>query len=439
MNRNIEEILKKLGDEEMPPDVHKIAEETSEKFSRNLVASRQHILWGNIMKSPITKLAAAAVIVIAVLAGIHQFGGSLDGASVAFADVLEQIYKARTVTYKQTFFPGTEREFTVEDMRMEPGYLRNEMSHGDITIRDFSSGKDLHLMPGLKKAILTQRVGRNRGRRLFNYLDWISKLHEKDGEFIGQEKIDGQIADTFLAQKEFERTTIWVDPETNLPVRVEMVNFPHPDKNIIVPHMSLSTRDFGGGSKPYTNEKGDTVRVSGRSITISNTDGIQEEMTRVMHDFVWDADLDESLFSLEPPEGYTVEEKQFDVSDRGENGLIGALAFWTEMSNGMFPSAINDLGDPNKVRPMLVEKFDRDGDPEEELEQAFGTMHEILKGLMFAQQRKVEGTWHYTGDGVRFGEADKPICWWKSEDSDSYRVIYGNLSIGDAAVEDLPE
>jgi len=43
-----------------------------------------------IMKNPITKLAAAAVIIIAVLIGINQFGGSIDGASVAWADVAER-------------------------------------------------------------------------------------------------------------------------------------------------------------------------------------------------------------------------------------------------------------------------------------------------------------------------------------------------------------
>ena len=37
------------------------------------------------MKSRITKLAAAAAIIITVFVGIHQFGGSLDGTSVAFA------------------------------------------------------------------------------------------------------------------------------------------------------------------------------------------------------------------------------------------------------------------------------------------------------------------------------------------------------------------
>ncbi len=38
-----------------------------------------------IMRSRITKLAVAAVLIIAVFVGIHQLGGSLDGTSVAFA------------------------------------------------------------------------------------------------------------------------------------------------------------------------------------------------------------------------------------------------------------------------------------------------------------------------------------------------------------------
>ena len=65
--------------------------------------------------------------------------------------------------------------------------------------------------------------------------------------------------------------------------------------------------------------------------------------------------------------------------------------------------------------------------------------HKILKGLMFAQQRKVDGTWRYAGEDVRLGDADIPVCWWKPEGSDIYRVIYGDLSIGDLSADDLPE
>ncbi len=38
-----------------------------------------------IVKSKATKFAAAAVIIIAVLIGINQFGGSIDGTSVVLA------------------------------------------------------------------------------------------------------------------------------------------------------------------------------------------------------------------------------------------------------------------------------------------------------------------------------------------------------------------
>jgi hypothetical protein len=393
--------------------------------SKKKSAAIQPNIWRIIMKSKITKLAAAAVIIFAVVIGVHHFGGSIGVATPAFAEVLEQIY------YKETFHPGEESEFTTEEMIIESGLMRSVMPHGDIMIWDFAGGRDLHLMPNNKRAILTQRVGRKRGKRLFNYLEWVSKLHEESGEFAGRQEVGGQMADMFVVQAPFEKTIVWVNPETNLPVRVEMTQFPNPDNNIIMPKMSLNLGDFGG--------EGYFARTISISSGRGSGKGVQEKMTTVMSDFVWNADLDESLFSLEPPEGYTVEEKQFDVSDRGENGLIYALAFWTEMSEGLFPSAINDLGDPNKVRPMLVEKFDRDGDPEEELEQAVQVMHEILKGLMFAQQRKVDGSWHYAGDGVRLGDADKPICWWKPEDSNGYRVIYGNLSIGDATADDLPE
>ncbi len=50
-------------------------------------------IWRTIMKSPITKLAAAAVIVIAVMIVIQQFGGSIDGATMAFAQITENMKK----------------------------------------------------------------------------------------------------------------------------------------------------------------------------------------------------------------------------------------------------------------------------------------------------------------------------------------------------------
>lgn len=396
-----------------------------EKLVKQKLSVKQPDLLRAIMKSRITKFAAVAAIIIGVFLVLRHSTGQIEVTSPVFADVLEQIYKARTVTYKETFYPERRPSFTTEKMVIESGQMRSVLPHGDITIFDFSGGKNLHLTPQTKRAILTHRVGRPRRKQLFNYLDWVSRIHEESGEFAGQEEINGQMTDVFVIQKDFGKTTVWVDPETNLPVRVERVSTPNPDREIIVPEMSLALNEFGGEENEIS------------SIIISGGKGIQKKMTIVMSDFVWDAELDESLFSLEVPKGYSVEEKQFDVSEMEENGLIAAFAFWTEMSEGFFPSAINDLGDPNKVRPMLVAKFDRDGDPREELDEAMKKAHVILKGLFFAQQQKVDGSWGYAGKGVRLGDADRAICWWKPESSEVYRVIYGDLSVGN--VSEMPK
>jgi len=154
-----------------------------------------------------------------------------------------------------------------------------------------------------------------------------------------------------------------------------------------------------------------------------------------MTDFVWNEELDPALFSLEPPEDYTLQEKQFDVSESGENGLTEALAFWTEMSGGSFPQKINELIDPNQINQMLIEKFDGEGDPSKEIYEAMKQANTIIKGVYFAFEKKADGTWGYAGGDVHLGEAEKVVCWWKPEDSQGYRVIYGDLSIGNSAEE----
>jgi len=62
-----------------------------EKSTKTQPALKQSNIWRIIMKNPMTKLAAAAVIIIAVLIGANQFSGSIDGASVAWADVVTQV------------------------------------------------------------------------------------------------------------------------------------------------------------------------------------------------------------------------------------------------------------------------------------------------------------------------------------------------------------
>lgn len=113
---NIEEILKKLGGEDVPADVHKIAEETSEDFNKTLTPSRRHILWSDIMKSRITKLAAAAVILISILTFLFfsQFGTSTVYGITDLPKILKQ---AKTVHIKGWGFIPQNDEVEGKDLK----------------------------------------------------------------------------------------------------------------------------------------------------------------------------------------------------------------------------------------------------------------------------------------------------------------------------------
>ncbi len=59
----------------------------------------RQIIRTTILKRPIIKLAAAAVIIIAVLAGLQHFTGSFDGSGVAWAHVAERVQQIRTCVF----------------------------------------------------------------------------------------------------------------------------------------------------------------------------------------------------------------------------------------------------------------------------------------------------------------------------------------------------
>ncbi len=68
---SIEEILKSIGSEDVPAEARQIAQEMSEDFSETLKQPKRHIFLEYIMKSRITKLAAAAAIIIVILGSIN--------------------------------------------------------------------------------------------------------------------------------------------------------------------------------------------------------------------------------------------------------------------------------------------------------------------------------------------------------------------------------
>lgn len=59
--------------------------------------------------------------------------------------------------------------------------------------------------------------------------------------------------------------------------------------------------------------------------------------------------------------------------------------------------------------------------------------------MMFLMRGLSKSNRHYAGADVKFGDSDKAIFWYRPEGSETYRVIYGDLSVKDISEENLPK
>ncbi|MHC4636050.1 MAG: hypothetical protein ACYTBV_00945 [Planctomycetota bacterium] len=217
-------------------------------------------IWRIIMKSRIIRLAVAAVIIIAVLIGINQFGGSIDGASVAWADVLEQISEDRPYACRMTFdFDGDKPDISYRVIYKNLSVRREERDDGSIFICDMSQKpvKTLVLYPDKKLA--REEVLLDRGSlKDPDLLKMIAGRQNGTEEDLGLSQINGKTVKVFHSPAKHNEFTVWADVETNLPVLVEL-----------------------------------RQSSSGRTI--------------IMEDFEFVIEFDESLFDTTAPEDYAVQ------------------------------------------------------------------------------------------------------------------------------------
>lgn len=381
-------------------------------------------IWRTIMKSPITKYSAAAIVFVAVMMGLNIIPGN---SNQLFANVMDSVMEANSVRYKWTVQADSRKgEYT--SMINELCVKRTLIPGGDIQLHDFKTGSHLHLFaggPGGKAcyAELTRRIGNNQAEHPFAYLDWISKIHKIDAEYNGVEEFEGAEYKLYTRKFPYEETNIWVDPQTDLPFRIVIESYPNQsNKNVKPTNLVLREEDFGG--------KGDyTFSITGRYG--GKNHGIQNRRTQIYSDFEWNVELDDSLFSMEAPENYTVKETKVAVaSEKYRNWIIEAFAFWTEMSDGKFPDDIRDMVSQEKVVPLIIKKFDKNGDPREEMDRAIEQMRVMVNGINPVMKLIAEDNWTYQGQGIYFGASDIPICWWKNGNQNSpYAIIYGDLSM----------
>ncbi len=261
---NINELIKKLqlkASAELDKRVHDDISAALAKSEKTKSVQPEPNIWRTIMKNPITKLAAAAVIIIAILIGVHYLGGSIDGASLAWAEVVEQIsshtkYKCRqrVVREKGPQVP------TMQVYHLNLQQRRQEVEDGTIHIIDMR-GTDaitVELYPAQMKATVTKLIGFG-PRKDPDIIEMVKRFEQESTERLGTKKQNGKILHGFRHQpNKYNDFTVWVDAETKLPVEIELVH-------------------------------------------------TQAGQTIFLDEFEFDFELDASAFSTEIPDGYEVE------------------------------------------------------------------------------------------------------------------------------------
>ena len=347
------------------------------------------------MRSPVFRISAVAILALAIGGIAVWFHGG--GTTPAFANFIEPILNAKTVTFKTTSEvegqKATGKVMAIaspQRVRLEQD-LPNEQKM--VTISDETGS--LVLRPDLKVAIVTTVTSvpkEKRPKAMFFALqsqlvdardqpDWIR-------EPLGEKVIDGRRLVGFRLTGHGMICALWGDPKSGLPVRIE-----------------------------------------------TSSPGAPNAKPSIWSDFVFNADLDESLFSMEPPAGYKVQKQTVDVSPAEEKDLIETLRRYAQLSGGALPDQLDMFAftklfqeDWAKSHPM------KDGSPgEEERQEQLNGMLKFVRGLSFAfEQLPREADAHYAGKGVKVGAADTPVFWYRPGDAKKYRIIDADLSVREA-------
>jgi hypothetical protein len=338
------------------------------------------------MKSRVAKLTAAAVIIIAVTLGMFEFLGP---SSMAWADVVEPLLNARTAVLD--IVVGADGNDTVIHDEVMGSRIRRTVSNitGPDIIIDLEQQKMLTLEHDKKTAVTIELAGlegvENYLQRLQNLVVKLQESSDFSVDNEGLQEIDGIEYVVFVAQGNDQTITIWADPETAVPARIEHKT----------PNMQIACENMQ-----------------------------------------FDIELDEARFSMEVPEGYVTRDAGIDFKDSSESSFVETLRIWAEIiEDGHFPESIA-LEDVVKMGPKFGQGMKRAGLTEEqqiEIATRWG------QGFVFIRFFKGQGEWHYAGQGVKLGDAGKAIFWYQPQDSETWRVIYGDLRVEDVAAENLPQ
>jgi outer membrane lipoprotein-sorting protein len=383
----------------------------------------------------LSKVAAAVLLAVA---GAYYVAVPHPATANTFAEMAAKLHAAHTMTYRQAMqTPGLKEPVRTTVYIKVPDHFRSETDGGGpIVIVDSAQRKTLMLDPKSKTAMLSEDKG------------------PKPPDNIGT----GRTSVTIFPIRENKGSK----PSQDMVVTVVAPKGPKPPAGgaDVVSGMAGAMRSLEkADSKPAGERQIGGVKTRGFRIMLSpqqdmtvwvntatnfpvlmesvaHAGGMEVRIT--MSDYVLDRELDDSLFRVVPPEGYTVRtvpaENMRDAEVKTvEEAAAQLLKVYTEKSGGTFPPKLDDFGMFSKI---LASKEVKAGAalPDPELLKAVTVMVRFNLSA-----REINNQYGYKPDGAKLGDASRVIFWYKPAGSATYRAVFADLHIGDVAADKLPE
>jgi len=381
-------------------------------------------LWRIIMENRISKLAAAAVIVV-VLAVLYFTAGP-DMAGVAWGQLADRVSQIQTCIFRgrQTTRIVDANNEQVQEVEMEVfvsseyGMRSNVYMDGKAQMRQYALLQDkaiISVMPEQKrymKMLLTEEHMDKMRKQGSDPREIVKQFTSAEYAELGRSTIDGigvegiETTDPKVFGGQFGDCVgrLWVDVDTQLPVRIEMEI---------------------------------TMEAAGKTVQTS----------MVMYDFQWDVEIDPVVFEPNIPDDYT-SMGQMKLPEQNEASAVEGLRLYSEITDGNYPASMTMTEVQAELAKLVMEKykkehpeFDRNSNVEQDAltSEMMNTAMKVAGACMFyAKLVQEDKDPAYYGDRVTATDVSAVLMRWRISDG-LYRVIFGDLRTENMTAERLAE
>jgi outer membrane lipoprotein-sorting protein len=405
---------------ELDAKVYKAIDDALAEKTKKPSAQFKLSIWRIIMRSPITKLAVAAVIIIAVLTGIYAITGRTPAVTCcAWAQIADKVAQFKTCVctmhIRQSGGTIGQKGQEVESrmyISSDYGYKLETTIDGNLMQQMYMNPGEkvmIMLMPSEKKymrMVLTDEMLTQTKKQMQDPRDMIAKFISGPSDRykeLGKDTINGvevkgiEVNNPPEFRGIYSNSTgrMWVDVATEYPVRIE--------------------------------------------VEAEMTAGAQKiNMVIVIDDFEWGVELSPDLFKPDIPADYTMAEMKMPAQD--ETGAIEGFQFFAEVTDGKYPSQMNMMSAIQEAREGLVKKMNiaPGVEPNDQVRQKLINEAIKLQGPFIFYQKLIQVGKEpvYYGDKVTAEFGDSVLMRWKVADN-QYRVIFGNLTVKTVSVDEL--